>query len=87
MRQDKNQIVVETLVNRMFEIAGHQVTYNDIKDRKDDWYAQWTMTPEQEQEWRTWGAGYLKKMYRYTKPMAQRQMSMINLMWGLKTAA
>jgi len=85
MRQNKNQIVVETLINKMFEIAGHQVTYNDIKDRTDDWYAQWTMTEEQEQEWRVWGAAYIKKKLRLTKPMAERQMSMINLMWGLKT--
>lgn len=85
MRQNKNQIVVETLINKMFEIAGHQVTYNDIKDRTDAWYTQWTMTEEQEQEWRTWGTVYIKKKFRFTKPMAERQMSMINLMWGLKT--
>lgn len=85
MRQDKNQIVVETLINKMFEIAGHQVTYNDIKDRKDAWYAEWTMTEVQEQEWKTWGAAYVKKVFKLTKPMAERQMAMINLMWGLKT--
>ena len=85
MRQNKNQIVVETLINKMFEIAGHQVTYNDIKDRTDAWYAEWTMTEEQEHEWRAWGTVYIKKKFRFTKPMAERQMSMINLMWGLKT--
>ncbi len=39
----------------MFEIAGHQVTYDDVKDRKDDWFQQWTMTVEQNEEWQEWG--------------------------------
>ena len=55
MRKNKDEIVVETMINKMFEIAGHSVTFENIKDRKDDWYVQWTMTEEQTKEWRDWG--------------------------------
>jgi ABC-type multidrug transport system ATPase subunit len=36
----------------MFEIAGHSTTFEDIKGRTDNWYQQWTMTEEQNKEWR-----------------------------------
>jgi hypothetical protein len=26
------------VINEMFRIAGHEVTYDDIKDRKDNWF-------------------------------------------------
>lgn len=38
MRKSKDDIIVETLINKMFEIAGHQVVFEDIKDRKDNCY-------------------------------------------------
>ena len=49
--QQKREIFVEDAINKMFEIAGHPITFNDIKDRKDDWYTQWTMSVEQYDEW------------------------------------
>jgi hypothetical protein len=49
-REQKQEKALEDLINQMFIIAGHDITFNDIKDRKDDWYAQWTMTLEQNQE-------------------------------------
>ena len=61
MRKNKDEIIVETMINKMFEIAGHNVTFEDIKGRTDNWYQQWTMTEEQNQEWREWGIKYLKK--------------------------
>ena len=36
--EEKWQIALETLINKMFEIAGHEVTFNDIVDRKDNWF-------------------------------------------------
>lgn len=84
MRKTKDQIVVETMINKMFEIAGHSVTYEDIKDRKDNWYQQWTMTEEQNKEWREWGLKYLKKQKGLLKYYAERQMAFFDLMYGLK---
>ena len=53
-KQKQEQFGID-VINKMFEIAGHKVTYDDIKDRKDDWYSQWTMTTEQNDEWKKWG--------------------------------
>ena len=83
-REEKRQQAVIDIINQMFVIAGHEVTYDDIKDRKDDWYAQWTMTTAQSEEWRAWGEAYLRKNFKFNKYLAEREMAMINLMWGLK---
>jgi hypothetical protein len=84
VRKNKNDIIVETLINKMFEIAGHSVTINDIIDRTDNWYQQWTMTEEQNEEWRQWGIDYLKKKKRWNKKLAEIQMAMFDLNYGLK---
>jgi len=83
-KQEKTDLFLKEAINKMFEIAGHDVTFDDIKDRKDDWYAQWEMTMAQNNEWKEWGIQEIKKRFRYNKIMAEKQMSMINLMWGLK---
>ena len=83
-RQEKMNIFVVDVVNKMFEIAGHDVTYEDIKDRKDDWYTQWTMTMEQSDQWKEWGVEEIRKRFRYSKKWAEKEMGMITLMWGLK---
>lgn len=85
MKKNKNDIIVETLINKMFEVAGHNVTFEDIKGRTDNWYQQWTMTEEQNQEWREWGIKYLKKQKGLFKHFAEREMAMFDLMYGLKT--
>jgi len=84
--KDKKQIVSEELINRMFSIAGHQVVFEDIKDRKDDWYYQWTMTKEQNEEWFKWGTDYIKKELKTTKKMASMTMRMFDLSYGLKVS-
>tara|TARA_R110000868_G_scaffold120749_2_gene320529 strand:- start:394 stop:654 length:261 start_codon:yes stop_codon:yes gene_type:complete len=82
MRNDR--LLVETLINKMFEIAGHSVTFNDILSREDDWYCQWTMTEDQNKEWREWGIKHLRKDGKMFKTLAEREMAMINLSYGLK---
>ena len=59
-REQKIEQAVKDLINQMFIIAGHQVTYDDIIDRKDAWYTDWTMTEAQNEEWKEWGIKYLK---------------------------
>ena len=83
-REEKKDIFVKDVINKMFEIAGYDVTYEDIKDRKDDWYTQWTMSTAQNDEWRDWGVSEIKKRFRYNKKWAEKEMGWINLMWGLK---
>jgi hypothetical protein len=83
-REEKWQLAVVDLINKMFEIAGHSVTYEDVKDRKDAWYSEWTMTMEQYEEWKRWGEKYLQKKLNMYPKSAEKQMSYVGLMWGLK---
>ena len=83
--QKQNQAVID-LINKMFEIAGHQVTYDDVKDRKDDWFQQWTMTEAQHNEWQKWGKKYFMKKFNMYAARAEKEMMWASLMWGLKIA-
>ena len=83
-REQKRQQAVIDIINQMFIIAGHKVTYDDIKDRKDEWFTDWTMTITQSEEWRAWGVAYLRKNLRMNKALAEKEMSWFNLQWGLK---
>ena len=82
-REQKKEKAVVDLINQMFIIAGHEVTYDDIKDRKDNWYAQWTMTVEQADEFKKWGKKYLMKELRTYAKAAEREMEWFMLQWGL----
>lgn len=81
-----NQIIVEALINKMFEISGHKVSFEDVKDRKDEWYAEYTMTNDECIEWMRWGSEYLKKALKINKKIAEREMSSFNLSYGLRIA-
>lgn len=83
-KQQKQEEYIQDVINKMFEIAGHSVTFDDIKDRKDNWFTQWTMTEAQNDEWKEWGIQEIRKRFRYPKKVAQLEMGMISLMWGLK---
>jgi len=83
-RQEKREHVIINLINKMFEIAGHPVTFDDIKDRKDNWFQEWTMTIEQNDQWKEWGKKYLMKNLRINAKLAEREMVWVSLQWGLK---
>ena len=76
-REQKREKAVVDLINQMFIIAGHDVTYDDIAGRKDDWYAQWTMTVAQAEEWKKWGENYLRKNLKMNKYLAEREMAKV----------
>lgn len=83
-REQKREQAVIDILNQMFIIAGHDVTYNDIVGRKDRWYIEWTMTVAQAEEWKKWGVDYIRKNLKMNKALAEREMMWINLQWGLK---
>lgn len=78
------QQAVRILINKMFEIAGYDVTYEQLLERKDDWYNQYTWTKEKNEEWRKFGEEFLYKKFRRTKKGAQAEMAMFDLNYGLK---
>ena len=76
--------IVRLVINKMFDIAGHDVCYEDIVDRKDDWYRDWEMTEQQAKDWMKWMVEFFKTECKYPTKIAEREAAMINLMWGLK---
>jgi hypothetical protein len=82
--EERREKMLIDVLNKMFEIAGHNVTFDDIKNRKDAWYNEWTMTESQYDEWQKWGVKEYKKKFKLTEDYAKRQMGMIGLNWGLK---
>ena len=83
-KEQKREQAVIDLLNQMFTIAGHNVTYEDIKGRKDNWWTEWTMTMAQADEWKAWGVDYLRKNLKLNKVLAEKEMQWVNLQWGLK---
>jgi len=83
-RRPTNEEIVRDVINRMFEIAGYDICFEDIAGRKDEWYTQWTMTEEQSEIWQQWMKEYFKKECKMVPKIAEREASMFNLMWGLK---
>ena len=83
-KQEKIDKSIVDLINEMFRIAGHEVTYEDIKDRKDDWFTQWTMTVKQNEEWQEWGINELNKRLKTNKKKAEFEMGMMAMAYGLK---
>jgi len=83
-REEKIDQAVEALITEMFKIAGHPITFDDIKDRKDDWFNEYTMTEKQHDEWMKWGRKYLRKKLNTYAKRAEKEMMWVSLMWGLK---
>lgn len=84
MKKSKEEHL-KTIINKMFEIAGNKLTYDDVKETKEDWWHINTMTQAQNDEWREWMEKYLtKQKLTYSKKLADREARMIDLMYGLR---
>ena len=81
-KEQKHEQAVIDLINQMFIIAGHEVTYEDIKDKKN-WFQEYSMTVEQAEEFKKWGKKYLMKNLRTYAKVAEREMQWFCLQWGL----
>jgi hypothetical protein len=82
-REQKREQAVVDLINEMFRIAGHDVTFTDIQNR-ENWFNEYEMTEAQRTEWDVWGKKYLmKKLGMYAK-RAEKEMLWAGLQWGLK---
>ena len=79
----ENQLLKE-LIDKMFEIAGHPLKFEDVEGRTDNWFQQYTMTEAQNEEWRDWGIKLIMKKRRYNKFLADREIRWLDLYCGLK---
>jgi hypothetical protein len=83
-KRDKDTLILKELIDKMFELAGHDLKFEDVEGRKDNWFQQYTMTEAQNEEWRDWGIKLIMKKRRYNKYLADREMRMLDLYCGLK---
>ena len=81
---NKERLILKELIDKMFEIAGHPLKFEDVEGRTDNWFQQHTMTEAQNKEWRDWGTNYLNKKRRCGIKYASREMAMLDLYCGLK---
>jgi hypothetical protein len=82
-REQKKEKAIVDIINQMFVIAGHNVTYEDICG-VDNWFQKYTMTFEQGEELKKWGKQYLMKELKMRAVYAEKEMQWFNAMWGLK---
>lgn len=83
-KADKERQLLKELIDKMFEIAGHPLKFEDVEGRTDNWFQQYTMTEAQNKEWRDWGTKVINKKRRFGVKLASRQMAMLDLYCGLK---
>jgi hypothetical protein len=84
MKPDKEKLMLKELIDKMFEIAGHPLKFEDVNGRTDNWYQQYTMTEAQNKEWKEWGTKLINKKRRMGVKLASREMAMLDLYCGLK---
>lgn len=82
--EEKRDQSLKDIINKMFELAGYAIRYDDLIGRTDDWFTQYTMTEEQYDQWKLWGQKYLMKQLKLTEKKADYEMSMVGLMYGLR---
>ena len=83
-KQAKIDSFTEDAINKMFKIAGHTTRYKDIVKRKDNWFQKYTMTSENEDEFKKWFVKRIMNIHGITKHFAEREFAMFNLSYGLK---
>ena len=84
MKENKKKLIIKELIDKMFEIAGHPLKFEDVEGRTDNWFQEYTMTEDQNKEWKDWGIKLLKKKRRYNNYLADLEIRMLDLYCGLK---
>jgi hypothetical protein len=94
MKRETNEQFFERLINKMFEIAGHDMNYATLvenKEKEDEmpfgerWYQRYTWNTEQEAEFSTWAKNEMKKRFKYMNERKRGQeLGMFLLGYGLK---
>ena len=81
---DKSLQIAKEIINKMMEIAGYDVTFDDLVKEEDGWYSRYTMTQKQNDEWMEWSIKKLMKERGMTKKKAEYEMGMMDLAYGLR---
>ena len=99
-RQQREELLVEELINKMLEpygvdkqwvIDNSEKIYDkegrpiEMKIEGVPWYQHFTWSEDQEKAWCNYAVTRLRKELKFTKPYATRYVTMLSLNWGLKT--
>jgi hypothetical protein len=84
MVMTKDEKITKHLIDKMFEIAGHDFTYENLLGRLDRWYNENTMTQKQHDEWKEYSIRYIRKEKRMPLSYAERAFAWFDLSYGLK---
>ena len=82
-KANKERQFLKELIDKMFELAGHDLKFEDVEGRNDNWFQQYTMTMAQNEEWQKWGKKYLQTNLRTRAKMAEKEMQWFSLQYGL----
>ena len=84
-KMSKKEWLIKMLIDEMFLIAGHpDVTYEDILGRKDPWYMEYTMTWDQNQQFKKAGIEIMRREMKWSVKRAENEIGWFCLMYGLK---
>lgn len=81
MKKAKDEIIFETLINKMIE--PHCIDIEDIRDSQT-WYNDYQWTYKESLDFRKWAIEYLSKARHVSKKWADRELQWFNLSHGLK---
>lgn len=81
----KREKFIKDSVNKMFELAEVNLTYDMVKGLKSTWFTENTMTEEQYQQWYDWSVTEIVKRRVVTsKRAAKKEIDWLNFYCGLK---
>lgn len=81
-REQLKEAVFKDLINKQLEPFGKN--YESVLNEKD-WFLNYPVTQEQEDEFIQWGVKHLCKKLKITRSLAEQQMNWFILDFGLTT--
>lgn len=82
---NKKDIIIEAVLQKMFEYAGQVVYYENLKESKNEWQPYFTIPKENKDKWIAWGTNYLAKELNLPQSRAEFEMIALDKVFGLKT--
>lgn len=81
MTQKDTENLLVKLLNKQFELGGHSVRYEDVRDQ-ERFYLKYSISEEKHKEWLIWAVGEARKIYK-TKKIATGYVKFLDFMCGL----
>ena len=83
--EERRYQFMKDAINKQFEIAGHNVTFDDIVGLENDgWYNKYTITFSQHKKFKEWWIKEFEKRRLGLYKPAEYEFSIFDLMYGLK---